>query len=37
MVSSEPQERGGEEPIMSTFSFVIFATPSFWPVAAAAQ
>src|SRR6266478_9739536 len=37
MVSSEAPERVGEELIMSPFSFVIFATLLFWPVAASAQ
>src|SRR5215831_5148645 len=30
-------ERAGEELIMKTFSFVIFVTLPFWPVAASAQ
>jgi molybdate transport system substrate-binding protein len=31
------REQAGEEPIMKTFSFVIFATLPLWPVAASAQ
>src|SRR5262249_61533655 len=31
------KERAGEELIMKTFSFVIFVTLPFWPVAASAQ
>jgi molybdate transport system substrate-binding protein len=37
MVSSEARQRPGEEPIVSTFSFVIFATLLLWPAAASAQ
>jgi hypothetical protein len=37
MALSEARKRPGEESIMKTHSFVIFATPLLWPVAAAAQ
>jgi hypothetical protein len=33
---SEARKRPGEESIMKTYSFVIFATLLLWPVAAAA-
>src|SRR5262249_3958924 len=37
IASSEARERAGEELIMKMFSFVIFVTLPFWPVAASAQ
>src|SRR5262245_37535738 len=36
-IASSEAERAGEELIMRTFSFVIFVTLPFWPVAASAQ
>ena len=36
-VLSETRQRAGEELIMRTFSFVIFAALTFWPLTASAQ